>query len=1032
MAEGGLRDFCDDFYRAAANGDFETLQTWLDKGHDVDTEYDEERMNALTVAVRNNHFPAVELLLSRGANVNQTNVMTALMYAAENNSCDAITLLLKHGADIHHQDKFQNTALMYAARNNSCDAITLLLKHDADINHQNKNQKTALMYAAGNNSCDAITLLLKHGADIHHQDKDQKTALIYAAENNSCNTITLLLKHGADINHQDEYQKTALMYAASKNSCDAITLLLKHGADIHHQDRDQNTALMYAAENNSCDAITLLLKHGADIHHQDEDQKTALMYAAENSSCDAITILLKHGADINHQDKTADTSLLIACGANSYDAVKVLLSKSEINHRDKYQKTALMYAASKNSCDAITLLKHGADIHHQNMGQRTALMYAAENNSCDAITLLLKHGADIHHQDKYQMTALMYAAVNNSCDAITLLLKHGADIHHQNMGQMTALMYAAVNNSCDAITLLLKHGADIHHQDMYQKTALMYAASKNSCDVITLLLKHGADIHHQDMGQMTALMYAAENNSCDVITLLLKHGADIHHQDKNADTSLLIACEANRYNAVKLLLSKSEINHRNKQGGNALNKVLQRPWYTLDFDVDTKTSALNIMKLLLETHIDINNVDERMQTPLEYIDSNIREAGIKTDFYKEAKLLLLNAIQEREKSELMMQDGVKIDAVKFYFAGHGGVGKTTLKETLMRRNYSCPPGKDDYVKTAGIEVMNYDLPGVGRSSLWDFAGQAQLFVSHTLFLDPSKATFLLVYKIVTHDGKKLVRPMDLKETNLKELFVWLKMIRNSFIQSDIDPAARPEIILVASRADWANEYKNEAALVKEEILKECKEMIKDQVHISDETFLVNCNDGNSSEMQELRAVLRNRRDAILKLENPMPKICDRILKSKNDWTRDNIGFPVMSWSKYFDLIKNTVDSMVKEDFLRTATKYLHYGGHLIHLKGIVKDGTDVVVLVPQWMCSRVMGPFLASEEFIQFAKKLPKRMTHERQDIESVFDEATNKDLVVELLGALELLFLFKKDSEDNFLKDLFIIPTLLPDRMPD
>ena len=81
-------------------------------------------------------------------------------------------------------------------------------------------------------------------------------------------------------------------------------------------------------------------------------------------------------------------------------------------------------------------------------------------------------------------------------------------------------------------------------------------------------------------------------------------------------------------------------------------------------------------------------------------------------------------------------------------------------------------GEDDsYERTPGIDVQTINMPGIGKGSIWDCAGQAQFYVSHSLFFDPIKATFILLYKIVAYDkaNKKLIRPMDIKEKTIKQV-----------------------------------------------------------------------------------------------------------------------------------------------------------------------------------------------------------------------------------------------------------------------
>nr|XP_006813117.1 PREDICTED: inversin-B-like [Saccoglossus kowalevskii] len=192
-------------------------------------------------------------------------------------------------------------------------------------------------------------------------------------------------------------------------------------------------------------------------------------------------------------------------------------------------------------------------------------------------------------------------------------------------------------------------------------------------------------IDRVDKDNKSQLHYATEYGHTESVETLLSAGAKVDIVDKDNKTPLQYAVEKGDNKSVEALLSAgANVEVVDKEGENALNMVLQYPKTMRRFDNVNKSSALNVMKLLLDKNISLDNVDRRGKTPLQYIDSNIGSAGTITNFYKEAKLLLLKAIQQRENSELMAQEGDKVDTTKIYFCGHGGVGKTTLKETLKK------------------------------------------------------------------------------------------------------------------------------------------------------------------------------------------------------------------------------------------------------------------------------------------------------------------------------------------------------------
>ena len=57
---------------------------------------------------------------------------------------------------------------------------------------------------------------------------------------------------------------------------------------------------------------------------------------------------------------------------------------------------------------------------------------------------------------------------------------------------------------------------------------------------------------------------------------------------------------------------------------------------------------------------------------------------------------------------------------------------------------------------------------------------------------------------------------------------------------------------------------------------------------------------------------------------------------KGSWGRKD--YPVLTWSEYYQTVKENIDPLVKEDTLKIATSYLHDMGEvntLMNLKGVL-------------------------------------------------------------------------------------------------
>jgi len=104
----------------------------------ADVKYVDEVNNvgstSLHIASIDGHLKMFDLLLSFGANVNQTQPdgMTASMLAANNRNVEVVKQLMKSGAIVNQADENGATALMIAAYRNDLELIRFLVQHGAE------------------------------------------------------------------------------------------------------------------------------------------------------------------------------------------------------------------------------------------------------------------------------------------------------------------------------------------------------------------------------------------------------------------------------------------------------------------------------------------------------------------------------------------------------------------------------------------------------------------------------------------------------------------------------------------------------------------------------------------------------------------------------------------------------------------------------------------------------------------------------------------------------------------------------------
>merc|ERR1711879_517732 len=119
---------------AASGGYTEVGRVLLDKGADVNAApVPSSRDTALTIAADKGHYRFVELLLSRGAQVDVRNKKgnSSLWLAANGGHIDVVQLLYSAGADIDSQDNRKVSCLMATFRKGHSKVVKWMVKHVA-------------------------------------------------------------------------------------------------------------------------------------------------------------------------------------------------------------------------------------------------------------------------------------------------------------------------------------------------------------------------------------------------------------------------------------------------------------------------------------------------------------------------------------------------------------------------------------------------------------------------------------------------------------------------------------------------------------------------------------------------------------------------------------------------------------------------------------------------------------------------------------------------------------------------------------
>lgn len=145
--------------------DLPQVGAWLDAG--LDPDFTADRIGTgLMFAAWYGDIPMMELLLARGADVNNANALgeSALMHAAWRGKLEAVKWLVAKGARVNNEP-LRWSALHYAVFAGHWEVANHLLLKGADINARSTNGSSVLMMAVYEGHEPLVRRLLARGAD---------------------------------------------------------------------------------------------------------------------------------------------------------------------------------------------------------------------------------------------------------------------------------------------------------------------------------------------------------------------------------------------------------------------------------------------------------------------------------------------------------------------------------------------------------------------------------------------------------------------------------------------------------------------------------------------------------------------------------------------------------------------------------------------------------------------------------------------------------------------------------------------------
>ena len=610
---------------------------------DVNLPLDDKNNTALHLAVTQGSINLVELLLSRGANVEAKNTLNETPFHIALKQKDALMLKrlfklsrpLEWPADLWHPPSKGGAAIQkvlkkYEKRRPKDESKTAFAPshptqtqslENIQINPKLIAALKALRHCFNEQTFDEACDLLKTNPDLFHFFKSPTYAKASVGLQGS-DLFNLLFANIFDNTTQNTQNKKT-----TKMPIDRLLALLKANNVNPVDFKGLNNVLLTIIKTEADKEADYRLKLLSEYFPE-----SLVPLAMDSLSEDLQVIelalhlnkikLFKSLEELHHQNhQNADDLSQVpffplhrAVKANQYELVQELLERHPVDSLNHQQQTPLMLAAAQNNPTMIELLlTKGADPNRIDIEGDNAFMYAILHKASNAALCLFPLIRDKNKSNRNGIPPICLAAGRGLLGVVRLLCEHGDYSSSCDNQGKNALHYAAFAGNIEIIDYLVEQGFPVDspecpaqtkkREKSLKRTPLQLAAFAGKARAVARLLELGADPTQQDALENTVCAHAILGNNIE--TLETVQQLDLYDSPEQNKTLLFSAVRRDHIPALSDLILHDRTDSIVLDSG------------ATPLHVAAACNSGKAMNLLLsDSKINLNSLDNAGRTPL--------------------------------------------------------------------------------------------------------------------------------------------------------------------------------------------------------------------------------------------------------------------------------------------------------------------------------------------------------------------------------------------------------------------------------